>query len=279
MMMEPTTTRKMECSCENFEQSGVTAKRRSGKHHRGNGTSSFLTIPLLLVVAVLLVDFAGIMTLCSAEVPRPRKALLFKTLRQAQIDPSVLAEENNVLGEALNKNILHNPDAPIDLLSICRLQCRLEEEIIENFSAVERAANDNDDSSDIGNGNGNGDLQRQCTVEMFELTQASGVAPPNVTLAFGSDTHAKSRDFIAWCHRLLTSRYFEDDPQKLEDFRRQMVISNPYWKAAVKATYLTMMILMENDDEVEEGLLFEEIIKDPKQWSVAIQSLREQKTL
>jgi hypothetical protein len=100
---------------------------------------------------------------------------------------------------------------------------------------------------------------------MFDLTQQAKIAPPNVTLAFGNDRYAKNRDFVEWCHRLLTSSYFDDD-ETLERFRQDMVLANPYWKAAVKATYLTAL---QGSDPSE----FDIVVQDPKQWADAVRSL------
>jgi hypothetical protein len=241
----------------------IVAKRSSSAHSRIGSRATSWSNLLTILPLLLLVGYTGI---CSAKVPQPRKALLFQALRQAQIDPNVLVEEDNVLGEALNEKFLHNPKAPIDLLSICRLQCQLEDPSTATNSTIS-----------------NEDLQLKCTVEMFDLTQASEIAPPNITLAFGSDPYAKNRDFVEWCHRLLTSSHFED-PEKLEEFRREMVLSNPYWKSAVKATYLTMTTEQkdttsdEDEDDTSAGELlfsFDDILQDPKEWLAAIQRLRE----
>lgn len=194
----------------------------------------------------------GITSDCRATVPpSSRRALLFDTLQQAQIDPESLTTDT-ALSTALHEHILNQEDAPIDILSVVRLQCRVAHEA----SNPHRTA---------------AESQAECTAEMFDLTQQAKIAPPNVTLAFGSDPYAKNRDFMEWCLRLLTSSYF-DNENHLETFRTDMLLSNPYWKAAVKATYLSCM---RREGDVQQQY-FEDIVQDPKLWANAIHALKGQ---
>ena len=252
------------------------------------------TLKYVCLVVVWLVLLKVLMkTMFVTATPSPhhhprRKAMLLETLRQAQIvDPeSVLLVESRqkerseekqdksngaqLLGEAIHEYILNKPDdVSIDLLSICRLQCRIEYVQRQHESNPSLSLQDVEQQVHK--------LQQRSNVEMFELTQTTGIASPNVTIAFGSDPKAKNQDFMNWCHRLLTSHYFigdgeNDADEHLESFRQDMVLSNPYWKAAVKATYLNAMLKEEasKDDELP---LFDDIINDPKLFVAAIRSL------
>ncbi|KAG7349768.1 hypothetical protein IV203_012365 [Nitzschia inconspicua] len=196
--------------------------------------------------------FLEVLKCCGATAPpNSRKGLLLDTLRKAQIDPNRLAvDADDAFSKALNDLMKDNAGAPIDLLSVIRLQCRVE----HNESGGSRSALE---------------MQGECAAEMFDLTQRANIAPPNVTLAFGSDPYAKNRDFVAWCLRLLTSSYFEDE-ENLEKFRQEMILENPFWKAAVKATYLSAM----EQDDVQN---FEELIQEPKLWAEAVRKLKRAK--
>lgn len=198
---------------------------------------------------LLLLTFASTTKDGAATIPpNARKAQLLDTLRKAQIDPQRLAQDSDALSEALHEQILDNPDAPIDLLSVIRLQCRVEH---DSSNPAETAP----------------EMQARCTAEMFDLTQQASIAPPNVTLAFGSDPYAKNQDFVAWCLRLLTSNYFQDKAH-IESLRRDMILQNPYWKAAVKATYLSVI-------PQERAHDFDTVIQDPELWAEAVGKLKE----